>query len=67
LSLADLYPDGAMAEKIRPKQRPFESRVDDNVEKIGSAWAEQGTRMSKEDKARYRQALKNKAARGHFG
>ena len=56
LSVSDLYPDGAMAERIRPIQKPLESRVDLAVLDIAKATREAGGKLNKADRARERQA-----------
>ena len=56
LSVRDLYPDGAMAERIRPIQKPFEARVDLAVMDIAKATRESGGKLSKADRAREREA-----------
>jgi hypothetical protein len=56
LSLADLYPDGAMADRISPAQRPLNARVDDAVLEIAKHTRESGGRLSKADKAKEREA-----------
>ena len=66
LSLEDLYPDGDLQHDRKPRKRTFQSRVDDNVAIIGKADLDAGKRLSAKDKARYRDALRNKAKRGAF-
>lgn len=56
LSLADLYPDGAMADRIRPMEKPMKARVDSAVLEIASATREAGGKLSKADRAREREA-----------
>jgi predicted protein tyrosine phosphatase len=56
LSVSDLYPDGAMADRISPIQRPLSTRVDDAVLEIAKHTRDSGGRLSKADLARERQA-----------
>jgi hypothetical protein len=56
LSVSDLYPDGAMAERISPLQVPLETRVDRAVLDIARMTREAGVRLNKADLARERQA-----------
>ena len=56
LSVADLYPDGAMAERIRPMEKPINARVDTAVLDIAKSVRASGGRLSKSDLARERQA-----------
>lgn len=56
LSLADLYPDGAMSDRIRPIQAPHEHRVHEEVLKIAEETRRRGGKLSAADKKREREA-----------
>lgn len=56
LSMADLYPDGAMAERIAPIQTPMNARVDRAVLDIAKATRDAGGKLGKADLARERKA-----------
>lgn len=56
LSVADLYPDGAMAERISPIQAPMTVKVDRAVLQIAEATRKAGGKLGKADLARERQA-----------
>ena len=56
LSLADLYPDGAMAEKLRPIQAPPAVRVNEEVLRLADETRKRGGKLSAADKKRERDA-----------
>ena len=56
LSVSDLYPDGAMNERIRPIEKPMKARVDSAVLEIANATRESGGKLSKADRAKEREA-----------
>jgi len=66
LSLSDLYPDGALADRYRQHKKSLESRVDAGVLDIATSDREAGKRLSEEDKKRERSAWIAKNRRGFF-
>ena len=66
LSLKDLYPDGAMFERKRPR-RNSQADVDRNVLEIAQGQRKQGAVLKKSDKAREREAWLASKRRGPFG
>ena len=56
LSLADLYPDGAMAERIAPMKTPAHVEVHRAVIEIAEETRKRGERLSAADRKREREA-----------
>lgn len=66
LSLADLYPDAALSEKMTPKVASRSSSTDDYVLLVAEETRKQGGKLSKSDKEKERQAWLRTRKRGHF-